>query len=157
MTGSLKTEDIQDAALPEVSQIRHASAVAIDGQAVLIEGPSGSGKSALALELMALGGELIADDIVRLRSHEGWPWAFAPEQYSGVIEARGVGLIRVPFRRAAPVRMLVDMGCSTSRRLPEPTTVALLGQDILQLRRVDATYFSSAIVVLMHGGLFHDV
>lgn len=139
------------------SDTRHASAVAIDGRAVLIEGPSGSGKSALALELMALGAELVADDRTRLVLRDGWPWALAPERLAGVIEARGVGLIHATFCPAAPVAFVVDLSALETARLPDRETKRVLGQDILRLRRVDAHHFPSAIVAVAKGGLWQDV
>ncbi|MEZ5768808.1 MAG: hypothetical protein R3D80_14935 [Paracoccaceae bacterium] len=98
------------------SLVRHASAVALGagpGQAgfgVLIEGPSGSGKSALALQLIALGGALVADDRTRIAPQGGWPWLHAPERLAGVIEARGVGLLAVAHVAGAPLRLIVDLG-----------------------------------------------
>jgi len=101
-------------------ETRHATTVAIDGAGVMLTGPSGSGKSGLALGLMALGAELVADDRTTIELREGWPWALAPERLAGVIEARGVGLIRVPFCPSAPLRLVVDMGEAEGARLPEP-------------------------------------
>lgn len=49
----------------------HASAVSIDGRGVVIMGRAGTGKSSLALTLMALGAGLVADDLVRLRDRDG--------------------------------------------------------------------------------------
>jgi HPr kinase/phosphorylase len=140
-----------------VSETRHASAVAIDGHAVLIEGPSGIGKSALALELIALGAELVADDLTRVVLRDGWPWALAPERLAGVIEARGLGLVRTTFCRSAPVVLVVDLTQPEISRLPERETTQVLGQDILRLRRVDARHFPSAIVAVAKGGLWQDV
>lgn len=140
-----------------VSETRHASAVAIDRRAVLIEGPSGSGKSALALELIALGAELVADDQTRIVLREGWPWALAPERLAGVIEARGVGLIRTAFCPAAPVALVVDLTALETARFPDRETKRVLGQAILHLRRVDARHFPGAIVALAKGGLWQDV
>ncbi len=140
-----------------VREIRHASAVAIDGRAVLIEGPSGCGKSGLALELMARGAELIADDSTRLVLRDGWPWALAPERLAGVIEARGVGLIRAAYRPAAPLALVIDMGAVQGERLPDPETTSVLGQRILRLQRVDAPHFCGAIVAVVKGGMWHDV
>jgi HPr kinase/phosphorylase len=139
------------------TEIRHASAVAIDGRAVLIEGPTGSGKSGLALELMARGAELIADDRARLVLRDGWPWVLAPERLGGVIEARGVGLIRTGFRAAAPLALVIDMGEAETDRLPVPGTATVLGQEIVRLRRVDAAHFPGAIVAVVKGGILHDV
>ncbi len=70
-------------------EILHATAVAWRGRAVLILGRSGSGKSALALQLMALGCTLVADDGVELAVQEGALVARPPEKIRGMIEARG--------------------------------------------------------------------
>ena len=138
------------------SEPRHATAVAIDGAGVLIIGPSGSGKSALALDLISRGGVLIADDRCRIVLRDDWPWLREPERLAGVIEARGVGLLRVPHVAAAPLRLVVDMGEVSAERMPEPEVERVLGQEIVLVRRVDAAHFPGAIVALAKGGFRHD-
>ncbi len=138
----------------------HASAVAL-GPAhdfgVLIEGPSGSGKSALALQLIAFGARLVADDRVRIGlRQDGQPQLLAPERLAGVIEARGAGLIRVPHLAAAPLRLVVDMGVPEPARLPEPAWREMLGARIRYLRRVDGPHFAGTIVALSNGEWWHD-
>lgn len=142
-------------ALPS-QDIRHASAVAVGRRAVLIQGPSGSGKSALALQLIALGAQLIADDRARIVAREGWPWVLAPERLAGVIEARGVGLIRTESSAGAPLALVVDLGETETQRLPERAFEPVLGHEILRLRGVDAPHFPSAIVALLQGGFWDD-
>ena len=71
----------------------HASCVALDGRGVLILGRSGAGKSSLALELMALGARLVADDRTVLHADDGAPVASCPPAILGKIEARGVGIL----------------------------------------------------------------
>ncbi|GGD23998.1 HPr kinase [Sinisalibacter lacisalsi] len=137
-------------------ETRHATTVAIEGAGVLIIGPSGSGKSGLALGLMAHGAELVADDRTRLELREGWPWALAPERLAGVIEARGVGLVRAPFLRSAPLGLVVDMGAAETARLPEPLEETVLGVAVTKIRRVDGPHFTGAIVALLKGGLWRD-
>ena len=73
-------------------EVLHASCVGLDGDAVLILGKSGAGKSALALTLMAYGAQLVADDRVVLRPVDGRIIASAPDTIAGLIEARGVGI-----------------------------------------------------------------
>ena len=147
---------------PAAPLVQHASAVVLGarpdhaGFGVLIEGPPGSGKSALALQLIALGARLVADDRTRIVARDGWPWLIAPERLGGVIEARGVGLIRVPDTRAAPLRLIVDMGAHENARLPEPATRAVMGKHIRYLRRVDGPHFAGSIVALSNGGWWHD-
>ena len=139
--------------------VRHASAVALGPShdfGVLIEGPSGSGKSALSLQLIALGGRLVADDRTRLAPLDGVPHVLAPERLAGVIEARGIGLIRVPHVISAPLKLIVDMGAAEPARLPEQMTREIFGQRIRYIRRVDAPLLAGSIVALSNGGWFDD-
>lgn len=132
----------------------HATSVAIEGRAALITGPSGSGKSGLALDLIALGATLISDDMTVVETDETeWPIARTTGRMSGVIEARGLGLIRVPSLAAAPVALIVDMSRTETERLPEPRFTDLLGSRIVTVSRVDSPHFPASIMALIKGGL----
>jgi serine kinase of HPr protein (carbohydrate metabolism regulator) len=92
----------------------------------LIRGPSGSGKSRLALELieMARTGSLpfarrVADDRVHLEAAHGRLLARPAEALAGLIEVRGVGLIRLTHEASAVVGVVVDLAAADARRLPE--------------------------------------
>lgn len=93
---------------------------------VLIEGPSGSGKSHLALLLIGLGAELVADDRTILMASAGAPYARAPRAILGLIEARGLGLMRLSARHLAGLRLVVDLAAEPAR-LPEPRTCTRAG------------------------------
>ena len=98
----------------------HACAVAFGPtRGVLILGPSGAGKSRLAMALMAEGAQLVADDQVLLTESGGALYARAPAAIAGMIEARGLGLLTLPFRRLARIILAVDLAL-TQTRLPEP-------------------------------------
>jgi len=97
----------------------HASCVAYHDRGVLILGASGSGKSALALALIALGAELVADDRVWLDAAGGALVARAPERIRGLIEARGVGLVNLTARAEARIALAVDLDAQTAERLPD--------------------------------------
>lgn len=73
----------------------HGCMMDIRGIGVLIMGKSGSGKSETAVGLLERGGALVADDLVRVRSVNGKPIAFAPEGAQGYLEMRGIGIINV--------------------------------------------------------------
>jgi len=113
------------------SETVHASAVAIDGRAVLIGGRSGHGKSDLALRLIDRGATLISDDYTFLRRVEGKAVASAPANILGKIEMRGVGLIDdMANAQEVPVALHVDLD-NAPERLPEPGgTLMLAGVSI---------------------------
>ena len=90
---------------PEGPVIVHASCVAWKGRGLLIGGPVGSGKSSLALQLMAFGADLIADDRTALSADRDGPPVAAPvAPIAGLIEARGVGIL--PADAGAPAASL---------------------------------------------------
>jgi len=105
----------------------HASCIAVDGRACLIRGAAGSGKSTLALQAIALGAILVADDRTRLWAQDGRAMAGAPPEIAGLIEARGAGLLRLPFAPEAEVVLIADLDRPAEGRLPDPRTCDLHG------------------------------
>ncbi|MFN3953566.1 MAG: HPr kinase/phosphorylase [Pararhodobacter sp.] len=106
----------------------HASTVAFGPTAgVLILGPSGAGKSRLAMALIGLGAQLVADDQTLLASLDDALYARAPRAIAGLLEVRGVGLIRLLPRRLAQVALVVDLGAPAPPRLPEPQRRVIAG------------------------------
>lgn len=99
--------------------VMQASAVAIDGRALLIEGPPGCGKSSLALALIDRGASLIGDDAVKLRPAGNRLIASPPPNIAGLIEVRGVGLTSLPLAPPAPVALILILGGSVPKRLPD--------------------------------------
>ena len=105
----------------------HASAVLVGARAVLIRGPSAAGKSRLALELIEaeragalLFARLVADDRVHLETAGGRLLARPAAALAGLIEVRGVGLLRVAHEPSAIVGLVVDLAAADAARLPEP-------------------------------------
>lgn len=104
----------------------HATAVALGGRAVLLTGPSGAGKSDLALRLIDRGAELVADDYTTL-VHDGDDLvAGSPATIAGRMEVRGLGIVDRPYRRVAPVALVVTLG-EEGERMPEPRWIELAG------------------------------
>ena len=102
----------------------HGSAVAAGEHALLITGATGSGKTTLALEMIALGAELIADDRVCTRPERTGPdgagrlWLSAPPNIAGLIEIRGFGLVRLAARPGAALRLIADLDHGEDARMP---------------------------------------
>jgi HPr kinase/phosphorylase len=123
----------------------HATAVSFDGRAILLTGASGSGKSSLALQLIAVGAELVADDQTMLSLQDGQVMARCPPVLAGLIEARGVGLLQVPHRPQAVVSLVVDLDRTETERLPEYRQITLLGQPLSLVHGSNTAHFPSAL------------
>jgi HPr kinase/phosphorylase len=111
----------------------HASAVLVGARAVLIRGPSGAGKSRLAWELIAAarsGGvrfaKLVGDDRVHLQSAHGRLLVRPAEALAGLIERRGVGILRCDHEPCAVAGLVVDLGVVDAERLPQRGEVVVL-------------------------------
>lgn len=100
------------------SETVHASAVAIDGRAVLIGGRSGTGKSDLALRLIDRGAVLISDDYTHIRRVRDQAIAGAPATIAGKIEVRGVGIVELEPVGDVPVALFIDLD-RPPERLPD--------------------------------------
>ena len=96
----------------------HASCVALGRQGVLLLGESGAGKSDLALRLIDEGARLVADDRTELFATRGRLHARAPGTIAGLIEARGLGLIALPFARQVKIALAVQLE-APRKRLPD--------------------------------------
>jgi len=126
----------------------HASTVAIDGRAVLITGPSGSGKSDLALRLIDRGFILVGDDQTIVRRDGDRLVASAPARIAGKLEVRGIGIIEMETASDLPVALLVEL-TSEIERLPEDNrTSAMLGVS-LPLVSIDAQAASAPAKVAL--------
>ncbi len=97
---------------------------------MLITGPSGSGKSALALNLMALGAALVADDQTELYLNSDQLLARSPGALRGLIEARGVGILTAIALAQAEVVLVADLAQTEPDRLPPRRQVTLLGRPV---------------------------
>jgi serine kinase of HPr protein (carbohydrate metabolism regulator) len=103
----------------------HASAVLIGRHAVLIQGPSGSGKSRLALGLLQAAeagtlrfARLVGDDRCHLEAISGRLLVRPAAALAGLIEVRGLGLLHMPHEPVAVVGCVVDLGATEAERLP---------------------------------------
>lgn len=131
--------------------ILHASTVAWLGRGVLIEGPSGSGKSTLALQMMAFGAALVADDRTVIAREGDALLASAPPAISGLIEARGVGLLRA---EAVPARLVlaVDLGQAEPDRLPQKRHRIVDGVQLPIVLGRDHPHLAAALLQYLKAG-----
>jgi serine kinase of HPr protein (carbohydrate metabolism regulator) len=114
--------------VPAAPILVHATAIAIDGRAVLLRGPSGAGKSDIALRLIDAGARLVADDQVELRRAGGRVLVRAPAAIAGLMEVRGVGILQIEPLAEAALAMCVDLVPSAEvERFPEFRSEDVLG------------------------------
>jgi serine kinase of HPr protein (carbohydrate metabolism regulator) len=118
----------------------HSTAVAIrspQGEcgAVLLRGASGSGKSDLAFRLIGLGAELICDDQVMLERHNDVLLASSIAAIHGLLEIRGVGLVKYAVSPPTPVRLIIDLVPKGQvPRLPDWEKLDILGIEVPRLK-----------------------
>lgn len=108
----------------------HATAVAIDGQGVLLMGASGSGKSDLALRLIDRGAALVCDDYCDIIDGSGGPEIHAKPSISGKIEVRGVGVCSIDYVASAPLSMILQLDQSPERLPASDERVDLAGWSV---------------------------
>lgn len=130
---------------------RHATTVSVDGRGVMLCGPSGSGKSDLALRLIDDGARLIADDRTDLSLDAGRVMASPPLSIAGRMEIRGYGIVPMPFEQSVPLALVVELvDREAVERLPEPQTLEILGQalPVVALHAQDASAVAKVNVIL---------
>jgi HPr kinase/phosphorylase len=135
-----------------VSNILHASAVALAGRGVLILGASGAGKSALALRLIGRGAALVADDRVIVARRGAALIATAPATLKGMIEARGLGILRAPAVPEAPISLAVDLDRPSAARMPQRDIITYLGIAIELISGRDLPHLDLALTILLQNG-----
>ncbi|MGF1444782.1 MAG: HPr kinase/phosphorylase [Pikeienuella sp.] len=152
-----KPTGITERAGPDTVTI-HGSAVTLKDRGLLITGDPGSGKSQLAAEMLALGAGLIADDwVVIERGLAVGLVMSAPRPIQGMLELRGIGLVRLPYVDQAPLTCIVDLNRAPGERLPEPMTRGLLGWPCpVMFGRERPGLAAALIAVLSAGGLVHS-
>ncbi len=120
----------------------HATSVIVDHIGLLLVGRSGAGKSDLALRLIDDGALLVADDQVEVQACSGRLQAKAPTELFGLIEVRGIGLVRMAAAVESGIGAIIELvGAQTVERLPVPSTMPIDG---VQLPRYWLAPFESS-------------
>lgn len=109
-----------------MTELIHATAVAIGGRGVLLTGPSGAGKSDLALRLIDRGAQLVSDDQVLVEQQGDSLIASAPGTIAGKMEVRGIGIVAMPYLNKAPIALIIALD-EEPERMPEARTRTLCG------------------------------
>jgi HPr kinase/phosphorylase len=112
----------------------HGSCVARDGAGVLLLGPSGTGKSDLALRLLRQGFVLVADDQVDVIDG----FARSPTALAGLLEVRGLGIVRLPYLPVVKLNIVAVLA-DQNERLPHPERHAELDLPIVRLNALDVS------------------
>lgn len=97
---------------------------------MLLSGPSGSGKSDLALRLIDRGGILVSDDYTLVKRVDGRLVATAPATIAGQMEVRGIGIVDLPSVGEAPVALLVDLFDRVERMPLDPLLRIVAGMQV---------------------------
>ena len=156
--GAGRTEDG-----PCLARPLHATAVELEGRGLLILGPPGAGKSALALDLIALGARLVSDDVVLVRRRGRALVASAPETAAAappntvapsvaLIEARGIGMLRTPAAGPTPLALAIDLGRGAEERLPPTQAWRHDGVSLPLIARPDLLQPAAVRAALLCGG-----
>ncbi len=135
--------------VPDPAHIVHATTISVDGRGLIIHGPSGSGKSALALQLIALGATLVADDRTLLSKVPTGLVANCPPAIQGLIEARGFGLLELPFETNVQIYLAVDLAQTERERLPKAHTTVFLGHSVKCFHKCDGPHFAAALLIYL--------
>jgi HPr kinase/phosphorylase len=106
----------------------HGTCVARDGAGVLIVGPSGSGKSDLALRLLSRGFDLVADDQVEIEDNLASP----PARLAGLLEVRGFGILQNTYVSRVDLKVVISL-LAISDRLPEPERHPMLDLPVVHI------------------------
>ncbi len=129
-----------------MSKAQHGTAVEIQGYAVLLMGPSGSGKSDLALRLIDRGAKLVGDDAVTLHSRDDTLFVQASAAIENRIEVRGVGIFDMEATDKCPLRLLIELGAD-GERLPASWPLRDLNGWSVPVLRLDGFTASAPIKI----------
>lgn len=137
---------------PLESVLLHASAVILAGRGLLVLGRAGAGKSGLVMQLVLGGAALVADDQVLVSRRGRALVASAPPALSGLVEARGVGLLSLPRVPEAPLVLAVNLNSPPAARMPQAATFEQLGVGIELIFGREVPNLCAVLNICLHKG-----
>lgn len=152
--------------MADALEVIHGTAIALDDRAALICGPSGSGKSDLALRCLMQGPNplvigkvrLVADDYANVRVQDGAVFLSAPEAIRDKLEVRGLGIVSLPAMEEARLALIVELvGAHQIERLPYPVPYREVAGFSVPVLRLAAFEASAACKLLLALGQFGNV
>lgn len=131
------------------SMLVHGTTVLVDDHGILLRGREGAGKSDLALRLIDQGAVVVADDQTRLFPDGDAIMASVPPAIAGLIECRGIGLVKLDHRSPVTLALVIDLVPPDQvERLPMPASVDYFGLAVPLLRLDPFTASAAAKVRL---------
>ena len=115
----------------------YATRLELNHKGILLIGPSGSGKSDLALRLIKeKQATLIADDRTDIELVSGEVIASCPQPIQGLLEVRGIGIVKMPHKEKSKISLVVELTNNLEQieRLPQAETTTLLGVEVKKIR-----------------------
>jgi HPr kinase/phosphorylase len=135
------------------AEVLHASCVSVQGSGLLILGASGTGKSALALRMIGLGAQLVSDDLTHVAVASGRLIASCPSPaQQGLIEARGLGILRAPSVDRADLVLAIDLDQREHDRLPPYRSLTTLGVSLALVLHPQNDHFPDALMLYLRHG-----
>ncbi len=132
---------------PQIANI-HASCVAAGSRGILLLGPSGQGKSDLALRLIDRGARLVADDRCDIWFDRDRLWCRPPETLAGKLEVRGIGIVEQPWTAPVPLALAVRL-TERYERMPPAGQVEMIAGHALPATLLSAFEASAPIKILL--------
>lgn len=132
---------------PAIANI-HASCVAAGSRGILLLGPSGRGKSDLALRLIDRGARLVADDRCDIWFDRGRLWCRPPAELAGKLEVRGIGIVDQPWIAPVPVALAVRLA-ERYERMPAANQVEMVAGQPLPAVTLSGFEASAPVKILL--------
>lgn len=126
----------------------HASCVAAGSRGILLLGPSGQGKSDLALRLIDRGARLVADDRCDIWFERDRLWCRPPATLAGKLEVRGIGIVEQPWTAPVPLALAVRL-TERYERMPPTEQVEMVAGYALSAIALSAYEASAPIKILL--------